>query len=244
MKLQSLIDNVQFLPLGLFLVKSRAIIISDLHIGFEDMLSKSGVQLPRNSYPSMKATLEEYISLLDPKVIILNGDIKEYLSNLSFQESMELVDFIYFLRVKKLDVKFIRGNHDNFLFKFVEREEIDFYDDYLEIDNCFITHGHMNLIDEIANSPAEVVVLGHEHASIVVGSGGSNYKFKVIAEADLLDKKVLVLPAFSPIKAGCEFNVKDQTFLSPILKRADNFRYHLFEEDEWFTFEHKDIILK
>ena len=105
----------------------------------------------------------------------------------------------------------------------LKSEGIECYEQFVIIDNVFITHGHMNLSSEIINSSTDGVILGHEHASVVVNSGGSNHKFKVIAECKALDRSFFILPAFSPLKSGCEMNVEDQKFLSPLLKNSSNF---------------------
>ena len=63
----------------------------------------------------MKKLLDQHIKLVSPKILVLNGDVKEYLARLSFQESSEMKDFIDFIHSYDIKIKFVRGNHDNFI---------------------------------------------------------------------------------------------------------------------------------
>ena len=40
-------DNIEIIDLGLYLVKEKTLILSDLHIGIEESLNKQGILIPR-----------------------------------------------------------------------------------------------------------------------------------------------------------------------------------------------------
>lgn len=235
--------DIILLPLGIYLVKERAIVISDLHIGYEEYLFRRGIQMPRTSYAEIKEVIFQYILITKAEHIILNGDLKEQLARFSYQEKSELSDFIFYLNSFNIKISFVRGNHDNFLANFLLDRGVDLYEKFFELGDNFITHGHIKLEEEIKKSKAKRVIIGHEHATVnLIDEVRSSHKFKVIAEADIFDKKIFVLPAFSPIKMGCELNRKDK-FLSPILSMASNFKIYLYEDEEWFFFKLEDIYI-
>ena len=241
-------DEVTLLPLGIYFDHISSLFISDLHIGFEKALQKQGIQMPKSSYPEIKERSREYIEMVKPQNIILVGDIKEDFGEFNFQEFYELKDYFEFLKDLNINIEVIRGNHDNYLLPFLKKMEINYHEKFLIMGDTFITHGHLNLEEEIRNSKAKRIVFGHEHPSIMVrDSSGLNTKFKATIIGDVYSRTLYSLPAFSPLKPGTEINVADKKdFLSPIFKDADldSCVAHLFEEDEWFSFPIRDIRIK
>lgn len=243
-KLNKIDNNLWLLPLGIYIVEYEALVISDIHIGFEKALSRSGIQMPSNSYDTMKGTIGEYLDITEAKTIVINGDLKEDIYRLSYQEHNEVDDLFDYLVSRGIDIKFVRGNHDNFMKSFFEdRKHIDVYEQYLELGDNFITHGHILLDEEMKSSKAKRVIIGHEHAGVVLkDEAGFNHKFKATCRANIYNKKLYVLPAFSPIKSSGELNGENKSILSPILKRAGNFIFYLFEDGDWFEFKDEQIL--
>ena len=238
--------NITFLPLGIFLKQESALVIADLHIGFEKLLQRQGMTLPRSSYPEMREMVKEYIALTKAKTIILAGDVKEDFGRLSFQEFYEMIDFLLLLEELELKVIVVRGNHDNYLLPFLKERKVECYEEFYILGEYFITHGHIPIKDAFVDSNAQTIIFGHEHPSILVRDevGGGN-KYKAIITGNIYDKKLIVLPSFSPLKPGTELNVeKQQKFLSPILKDSDyeSLKAHVYEGG-WYSFVIKDILL-
>lgn len=241
------LEDIYLLPRALFLKRERALVLSDTHIGFEQLLRKQGIQLPNRSYPYMKEEIKRYIDFSKPSTIILNGDIKEEFSDLSYQEFHEMKDFITFLKGEKLRIIAIRGNHDNYLMHFLEKQGVECHEQFVEIGDNFITHGHINLLEEIALSKTKRVIIGHEHPGIMVRDElFSGEKFKAFVRTTIFDKDIFVLPAFSPLKPGTELNIKNPKFLSPLLDICDldDFMFYVNEDSDWFTFDFHDIVDK
>lgn len=233
--------DITLLPLGIYLDIYKTLVIADLHLGFESFLNSKGIQVLNRSYIKMKAEIEKYLSILDIDRLIINGDLKERILSSSYQENHEIKDLMNFVIEKQISFTLIKGNHDTLIEDLILDNGGSFIRKGLIIGDFYLTHGHIDLREE---AKGKNVIIGHEHASILIkDSSSSSHKFNVIAEADFFDKKIFVLPAFSPIKPGCEMNVRDVKFLSPMLKSASSFNYHLFEENEWFSFENRDIII-
>jgi putative SbcD/Mre11-related phosphoesterase len=239
MILRDINDSISCFPLGLFLKKSKSIVISDLHIGFEHVLSRRGVLVPVACYSRMKKVIKDYVEISCAKSIILNGDLKEDIFNFSYQEYNELEDFFIFLNSLGLEVHFVRGNHDNFIKNFITKQNINIYEKYMEIDGFLITHGHISLDKEITESSCKGVIIGHEHAGISIkDDAGVEHKFKTIAKGSKIygdsEKNIFVLPAFSPIKSSSDMNLKNK-FMSPILQGINYFSYFVYEDGDWFV---------
>jgi putative SbcD/Mre11-related phosphoesterase len=128
---------------------------------------------------------------------------------------------------------------------FLEKQGVECHEQFIEIGDNFITHGHIDLSEEIAISKTKRVIIGHEHPGIMVRDElMSGEKFKAFVKTKIFNKDLFVLPAFSPLKPGTELNVKNIKFLSPILDRSDldNFIFYVNEDKEWFSFNLFDII--
>ena len=228
--------DVSFLPLGLYFESSSALVISDTHIGFEKTLQKQGIQMIKSAYPDIKKLTLDYIEKLKPKRVVLAGDIKEDFGEFNFQEFYELKDYFATLKDLNIEIEVIRGNHDNYLLPFLRKMDISCHEEFLILDDLFITHGHLNLSKEIAVSKTKKLIFGHEHTSIMIrDSSGLDSKFKSTIVGDVYGKEFFALPAFSPLKPGTEVNIAEGSdFLSPIFRDADisKCRAHIFEDGE------------
>lgn len=234
-----------FLPLGIYFKNSSALVIADTHIGFERALQKQGIQMPRSYYPDIKRLVEEYINIIRPEVLVLAGDVKEDFGEFNFQEFFELKDFLTFLKDFNLKVEVVRGNHDNYLLPFLKRFGIEGHEEFLVLDDLFITHGHLSLEREIKESKAKKIVFGHEHPSVaIIDQVGASLKFKATVTGEVHGKEMFIVPPFSPLKPGNDINtIQKYQLLSPIFRASDlsKCKVHIYEEDEWFSFDLKDI---
>ena len=71
---RKLIYNAEIVDLGLLI--DRTLIISDLHIGYEQALNREGIMVPRFQYKKILERLNEIIKSFDIGRIVVNGDIK------------------------------------------------------------------------------------------------------------------------------------------------------------------------
>lgn len=209
--------------LGIFLRKFKALVIADLHIGYEAALEKQGIQIPKSQYPKIKKTVEEMLEICDPSIVIINGDVKHEFGEVTRQEWKEVLDFLDFLLSKKLKVVVIRGNHDNFLIPVLKRKGIELKDPYFQLGGFFFAHGHKDFDLRILKKEIKTVIIAHEHPAIVFRDElGIKRKFKCFLKGKLYEKKLIVLPALSPLMEGSEINLTSKKdLLSPILKVCD-----------------------
>ena len=74
--------NILLKDLALYLKKEKALIISDIHLGFEESLNKQGILVPRFQYEETIQRLKKILNILKINKIIEIGDFKNKYSNM------------------------------------------------------------------------------------------------------------------------------------------------------------------
>ena len=88
----------------------KHIVISDLHIGFEERFTKKGISI-QSSTTNMQNVLRELIIKEKPNDVIILGDIKDSFVSVTKSERIEVPRF--FREISKLsNIRVIPGNHD------------------------------------------------------------------------------------------------------------------------------------
>jgi len=79
----ALTSNIKIIDLCLLIDKT--LIISDIHIGYEEELNKKGILIPRLSFIEIGKRLEKIMKEVKGKIdtIIINGDIKHEFGTIS-----------------------------------------------------------------------------------------------------------------------------------------------------------------
>ena len=206
---------------GLFVEKIKALVISDLHIGYEAALEKQGIQIPKSQYPKIKKQIKEMLEMVDAQKIIINGDLKHEFGEATLQEWKETKDLLEFLKSRKLEIIVVRGNHDNFIIPLLKKMDIGFYDPYYFEKGILFMHGHKEISLKEFGKEVKEIIIANEHPSVVIRDElGIKHKFKCFLKGKAYGKPIIVIPALSPLAEGYAINVA-QEFLSPILKSVD-----------------------
>ena len=88
------------------------LIISDLHLGYEEALNYQGLMIPKFQYPKIIQRIEEIHSRSKCSRIIINGDLKHEFGKINRQEWKETLKFIDYLKERFQEIILIKGNHD------------------------------------------------------------------------------------------------------------------------------------
>ena len=88
--------------------------VSDLHLGFEEEMNLHGLFLPKMQLRHVESRIDSIIDRYNPESLIINGDFKQEFSRNLPQEWDDIIHFIDRYS-DKLNLKFVRGNHDNYL---------------------------------------------------------------------------------------------------------------------------------
>ena len=93
--------------------KEKYLVVTDLHIGFESRFSSNEIFIGKNT--SINDTIEELSEIIDsekPNSVILLGDVKSSIKNISKMEWNDVP--LFFEKIKqKCNVILIPGNHDS-----------------------------------------------------------------------------------------------------------------------------------
>lgn len=205
---------------ALFIEGDSTLVMSDLHLGIEGYLEDEGIFLPRSVSRSTADMVFKAVDDYSPDIIIFNGDLKHSFGLLKTSEWRELTNFFRRLRDEyNLEVYVVRGNHDNYLGVLLDKFGYEMVEKY-DKNYYSIIHGHRDYDLDDLN---EVVIIGHEHPSIVVrDESGGKYRYKCFLYGDYGDKKVIVLPPVSEISTGTTYNMYELIEpMSPFLRKFD-----------------------
>jgi putative SbcD/Mre11-related phosphoesterase len=89
----------------------RALVVSDLHIGWERLLSERGVHVPSQT-PKIKNMLLKLIKETKPIHLILLGDVKDAITKMSIEEWKDIPEFFEEIQEKVNQIQVVLGNHD------------------------------------------------------------------------------------------------------------------------------------
>src|SRR5438067_10071710 len=192
---------------ALLLREERALVISDLHLGFEGALAEQGVSIPRFQ---RRVVLERLGKMLDrgqAEKVIIAGDFKHEFSKNLVDEWVEVKQVLRFLKDRVTPV-LVRGNHDNYLATILWDLNLPL-NNRADIGGYTIVYGH----EEV--STLHPIIMGHEHPAVKLKD---DLGATVSVPAFLVTEPLLVLPAFSPLALGVD--VSSYPYLSPILNRT------------------------
>ena len=139
----------------------KNLIISDLHIGFEHKFSsnKNAVGI-NSSINEIIANVEKIIKKENPETLILLGDIKSSIQNIT---KIEWKDVPYFFEEisNSLEVVLIPGNHDANIEKLIPNDVTLISPKGMIIDDVLLTHGHTMPSKNYSN--VNNIIMGHIH---------------------------------------------------------------------------------
>jgi putative SbcD/Mre11-related phosphoesterase len=210
------------------------LIISDLHLGYEQSLNAEGIMVPKFQYPHIVNRLNEIKKKSSCNKIIVNGDLKHEFGQISRQEWNETLEFLDYLKSNFEEIILIKGNHDNFT-KFIARKmDLQVYENY-SLDNSLITHGD-KIPTKLNDYDVESIVIGHEHPCIGLRSGERVEKIKCYLKGKYKDWNLIVMPSFNFVTEGSD--ILQEKPLSPFLKKIkmDELEVYAIEDFEVFPF--------
>ena len=211
-----IIEDIYALGLGLWLSRYKTLVISDLHLGYEEQLNAQGILIPRTQFKETKHLLEKILEKVKPETIVINGDLKHEFGVISRQEWHETLAIFDFLSSHCKKVILVKGNHDTILEPLANKRKLDVVNFY-SLGDIFITHGHKIPVDEKFKK-GKLVIIGNEHPAISLREGVKSEIYKCFLVGKWRGKKLVVLPSFLPIIEGTD--IRREQVLSPFLKQS------------------------
>jgi len=207
----------------------KALVIGDLHLGFEGVSAKSGIYLPKVNLKYILEQIEKAaknIGKNNIKRIIVLGDIKNEFDEVDEDEINELFSFSNYLRTvifnENLEMILIKGNHDNYVDAYAKAYNFIIYRQEALFNEYLMFHGEEEPREEFYNK-AKFLILAHEHPAIGLYTEiGTKIKYKCFLYGKNDNKYILVLPAISYYMQGTEINLlPKEELLSPFLRKID-----------------------
>lgn len=217
-----LTDSVYAVDLCTYLPDIKTIIISDLHIGFEESLGKQGVLVPRTQYKQIIKRLDWITSNVKVEKVILNGDVKHEFGTISQQEWREVLRLIEYFEKKNIEIIIVKGNHDTIIGPIARKKQLKEVKEYRHKD-ILITHG-----DYVPDKLAPVIIMGHEHPAITLREKSKAEKFKCFIKGKYKKSTLIVQPSFNPLTQGTD--VAKEQVLSPLLSNLSKFEVYIVND--------------
>lgn len=205
-------EEIDLVGKGLFLKAKKALVISDLHLGYEEMLINRGVLVPKAQLKEILSELECLVKKVKPLQIVINGDLKNEFGHVLGQEWKDTLALVDWIKKRGIKLIVIKGTHDPILKPILSKRSLETVDS-LQLGKIFIFHG-----DKETKIPSntEMVIIGHEHPAITLREGRKTEKFKCFLRGQWKGKELIVLPAFNPLVEGTD--VLTEPAISPLVK--------------------------
>ncbi len=200
--------------------EKKALVIADLHLGFESEAAREGVYLPRLQLRKALDLLDRLHSETEATLLVIDGDLKHTFEKLTMQEREEVSKFLAHAKDLFHDVLLVRGNHDNYITIITNRFDVEVVESLRLDSETLLVHGHRMYSEEEARG-AKYVVIGHEHPAIKVSDElGSVAKYPCFLSMPLTDgRTLLVLPAAGYYQTGNPVTLDRSAYLSPIVRK-------------------------
>ncbi len=182
---------------AVYLEDISAVIITDLHIGYEDELRERGIIVP-SQWKSMRNRIEDIMEKTEADRLIILGDIKHSILSTPRYVREFFEDMPY-------EIMAVKGNHDGGI-----EEMVDFKvypSQGFRIGKYGFIHGHSWLSEEVVK--ADFLFMGHMHPEIeLFDSLRKSNKMACFLYGNLNEKgiekygrdmAILILPAFNPL---------------------------------------------
>lgn len=212
-----ILPKIRIVDLGLYLEKERLLIIADLHLGYEEMLNKQGLLIPRINFRDIKRRLLAMLEETKAEKVVINGDLKHEFGEISRQEWREVLEMLDFIQERARNIVLIKGNHDTILGPLVKRKGLSILNElYVKEYSSLILHGH-RLSKSNEFKRAKTLIIAHEHAAVSLRSSQRSELYKCFLKGNFKGKNLIVMPSMNAVAIGSD--VLREKLLSPFLQQ-------------------------
>jgi len=218
---------VPFKPALMLKGEKKNLVVTDIHIGFENSMTSNEIFIGKNS--SINETIQELSEIIDnekPDSVILLGDIKSSIKSISKNEWDEVP--LFFKKIKeKCNITLIPGNHDANIQKLVPEGITMISSTGMVEDNVLFTHGHTMPSENFSH--IEKIIMGHVHPVFFQENSVLNgqrvwvslkiEKEKIFPSASG-DLEIIIVPSFNKYFYATQKKYYKKS-ISPIIERLD-----------------------
>jgi len=226
------LEGLWLLDLAVYLPAARALVIADLHLGYEEALTEDGVLVPRTHLARLEARLEMILEALAAagarlELLAINGDLKHHFGPLAPREWEEVREFLRFAAEWVAEVALIKGNHDTNLEYLAAKLPRTRPVEHLKLEEFLLIHGDL-VPDEELLEGVGTIIIGHEHPAVGLRSPvtGRVEVFKAFLLGRWGEKKLLVQPSFNLLVKGTDLT--QEATISPLLAEVTLETFQVF----------------
>jgi len=143
----------------------RALVVADLHIGWERLLSKRGVHVPPQT-PKIKNTLLRLIKECKPTQVIFLGDVKDAIAKMEMEEWRDIPEFFEDIQKRVPDLQVVLGNHDGNLEPLLPENVKIIPSTGFSFGDVGLFHGHAWPAPELLECRS--LISGHVHPTVLI----------------------------------------------------------------------------
>ena len=143
----------------------RALVVSDLHIGWERLLSQRGVHVPSQT-SKIKNALLKLIKETNPTQAIFLGDIKDAITKVAMEEWRDIPEFFEDIQKQVSDIQVVRGNHDGNLEPLLPENVKIVPSTGTSFGDVGLFHGHAWPAPELLECRS--LISGHVHPTVAI----------------------------------------------------------------------------
>ena len=89
--------SIKIVDAALWFEAEKALVINDLHLGYEEALHRKGIMVPRFQLEQIIDKLKIILQKTKPTKVIINGDLKHEFGKVLRQEWKEVLNFLDFV---------------------------------------------------------------------------------------------------------------------------------------------------
>ena len=206
----------------------KYLIVTDIHIAFEGSMASNEVFIGKNS--SINETIQELTEIIEnekPDAVILLGDVKSSIKNISKSEWNEVP--LFFDKIgQKCEVILIPGNHDANIQKLVPDNVSIMSSTGMVEEDILFTHGHTMPSEKF--SEVNRIIMGHVHPVFFEEDSLINGQrvwitMKIKKENIFPNRKgeldIVIIPSFNKYFYAT-FKKKYKKSISPIIDKIEN----------------------
>jgi len=205
----------------------KNLVITDLHLGFENALSLNNVFLGKNkTVTEITKEIELIINKTKPDSLILLGDVKSGINSITKTE-WETVPAFFENITKLIDTVLVPGNHDANIEKLIPNEISLASSKGIIIDDILLTHGHTMPSENF--SQINTIVMGHIHPVFFEKESlinGERVWVSIISDKQKIfhsksgELELIILPSFNRYFYATQKKFYKKS-ISPIIEKMD-----------------------
>jgi putative SbcD/Mre11-related phosphoesterase len=143
----------------------RALVVSDLHIGWERLLSQRGVHVPSQT-PKIKNMMLRLIKECKPTQVIFLGDVKDAIAKVEMEDWRDIPEFFEDIQTEVSDLQVVPGNHDGNLEPLLPETVKILPPTGISFGDVGLFHGHAWPAPELLGCRS--LITGHVHPTVAI----------------------------------------------------------------------------